>query len=126
MSIGIDGASLAALAAPAISRSTSPDNGGQGSSQASTPEVINPSFQINEKTVISGDDLRKAVEILNQNLEKYSRNVRFSVDGSTGKDVVRVVSSSSGEIIRQLPNDEMLNFIRNLDNMIGLIFNKKS
>jgi flagellar protein FlaG len=126
MSIGIDGASLAALAAPAISRSTSPDNGGQGSSQASTPEVINPSFQVNEKTVISGDDLRKAVEILNQNLEKYSRNVRFSVDGSTGKDVVRVVSSSSGEIIRQLPNDEMLNFIRNLDNMIGLIFNKKS
>jgi len=126
MSSGIDGASLAALAAPAISRSTSPDNGGQGSSQASTPEVINPSFQINEKTVISGDDLRKAVEILNQNLEKYSRNVRFSVDRSTGKDVVRVVSSSSGETIRQLPNDEMLNFIRNLDNMIGLIFDKKS
>jgi len=126
MSSGIDGASLAALAAPAISRSTSPDNSGQGSSQASTPEVINPSFQINEKTVISGDDLRKAVEILNQNLEKYSRNVRFSVDESTGKDVVRVVSSSSGETIRQLPNDEMLNFIRNLDNMIGLIFDKKS
>ena len=126
MSGGIDGASLAALAAPAISRSSSPDNSGQGSSQASVPEVINPSFQINEKTVISGDDLRKAVEILNQNLEKYSRNVRFSVDGSTGKDVVRVVSSSSGEIIRQLPNDEMLNFIRNLDNMIGLIFDKKS
>ena len=126
MSSGIDGASLAALAAPAISRSTSPDNSGQGSSQASTPEVINPSFQINEKTVISGDDLRKAVEILNQNLEKYSRNVRFSVDGSTGKNVVRVVSSSSGETIRQLPNDEMLNFIRNLDNMIGLIFDKKS
>jgi len=126
MSSGIDGASLAALAAPAISRSTSPDNSGQGSSQASTPEVINPSFQINEKTVISGDDLRKAVEILNQNLEKYSRNVRFSVDVSTGKDVVRVVSSSSGETIRQLPNNEMLNFIRNLDNMIGLIFDKKS
>ena len=126
MSSGIDGASLAALAAPAISRSTSPDNSGQGSSQASTPEVINPSFQINEKTVISGDDLRKAVEILNQNLEKYSRNVRFSVDVSTGKDVVRVVSSSSGETISQLPNNEMLNFIRNLDNMIGLIFDKKS
>ena len=126
MSSGIDGASLAALAAPAISPSTSPDNSGQGSSQASTPEVINPSFQINEKTVISGDDLRKAVEILNHNLEKYSRNVRFSVDRSTGKDVVRVVSSSSGETIRQLPNDEMLNFIRNLDNMIGLIFDKKS
>ena len=126
MSSGIDGASLAALAAPAISRSKSPDNSGQGSSQASTPEVLNPSFQINEKTVISGDDLRKAVEILNQNLEKYSRNVRFSVDVSTGKDVVRVVSSSSGETIRQLPNDEMLNFIRNLDNMIGLIFDKKS
>jgi len=126
MSSGIDGASLAALAAPAISRSKSPDNSGQGSSQASTPEVLNPSFQINEKTVISGDDLRKAVEILNQNLEKYSRNVRFSVDVSTGKDVVRVVSSSSGETIRQLPNNEMLNFIRNLDNMIGLIFDKKS
>ena len=77
MSGEIDGASLAALAAPAISRSSSPDNSGQGSSQASVPEVINPSFQINEKTVISGDDLRKAVEILNQNLEKYSRNVRF-------------------------------------------------
>jgi flagellar protein FlaG len=52
--------------------------------------------------------------------------VNFSVDSSTGKDVVRVFNSNTGELVRQLPNDEMLNFVKNLENMMGLIFDNKS
>jgi len=81
-------------------------------------------FVVNEKTIISGDDLVKAIEQLNQRMRKFDRNVSFSLDKSTGKDVVRVVNSNNGEVIRQLPNEEKLNFIRNLDSMMGLIFDK--
>jgi len=37
-----------------------------------------------------------------------------------------VVNSNNGEVIRQLPNEEKLNFIRNLDSMMGLIFDKNT
>jgi len=83
-------------------------------------------FVVNEKTIISGDDLVKAIEQLNQRMQKFDRNVSFSLDKSTGKDVVRVVNSNNGEVIRQLPNEEKLNFIRNLDSMMGLIFDKNT
>lgn len=83
-------------------------------------------FVVNEKTIISGDDLVKAIEQLNQRMRKFDRNVSFSLDKSTGKDVVRVVNSNNGEVIRQLPNEEKLNFIRNLDSMMGLIFDKNT
>jgi uncharacterized FlaG/YvyC family protein len=83
-------------------------------------------FVVNEKTIISGDDLVKAIEQLNQRMRKFDRNISFSLDKSTGKDVVRVVNSNNGEVIRQLPNEEKLNFIRNLDSMMGLIFDKNT
>lgn len=83
-------------------------------------------FVVNEKTIISGHDLVKAIEQLNQRMRKFDRNVSFSLDKSTGKDVVRVVNSNNGEVIRQLPNEEKLNFIRNLDSMMGLIFDKNT
>ena len=83
-------------------------------------------FVVNDKTIISGDDLVKAIEQLNQRMRKFDRNVSFSLDKSTGKDVVRVVNSNNGEVIRQLPNEEKLNFIRNLDSMMGLIFDKNT
>ena len=36
-----------------------------------------------------------------------------------GADVIKVVDGNSGEIIRQMPTDELLGFMRNLTNMLG-------
>jgi flagellar protein FlaG len=93
----------------------------------SKPVELKPkqSFQTNEEVTISSEDLQLAVERLNESLSKMNRDINFSVDSATGKDVVRVMDKNGG-LVRQLPNLEMLNFIQNLDKMMGLIFDKRT
>ena len=98
------------------------------SSSSSAGAVTPPpaSFEANEKVLISGEDLKAAVDQLNTHMQKMNRNVNFSVDSASGKDVVRVTDSNTGETVRQLPNEDMLQFIRNMENMVGVIFDSRT
>jgi flagellar protein FlaG len=88
--------------------------------------VTKAPVQINEKVLIDQADLSAALESLNQRLEKTKSNLSFSIDPQTGSNIVRVVNSNTGELVRQLPSEEVLQFKRNLDSMMGLIFDKKT
>lgn len=106
-----------------------PTSGEETQAAAAPKDAVQPiesSFEMNEKTVISADDLKAAIESLNQNLQKMNRNVHFSIDAASGKDVVRVTNRNTGETVRQLPSEETLQFLRNLDNMMGIIFDQKT
>ncbi|MCC5866895.1 MAG: flagellar protein FlaG [Gammaproteobacteria bacterium] len=50
----------------------------------------------------------QAVSLLNQALQDDRRDLRFRIDESTGRTVVQVVASDSGDVIRQIPGDEVL------------------
>jgi len=119
--------SLAPTQANGLAKTTpTPSVQPKGDALAHMQAIVQPEFKINEKFTISTQDLQTAVDRLNQSLKEMNRDVNFSVDSSTGKDVVRVFNSNTGELVRQLPNDEMLNFVKNLENMMGLIFDNKS
>ena len=52
-------------------------------------------------------------------MELRGRSVQFERDESVGKDVIKVVDDQTGEVIRQMPAEELLNFMRNLTKMLG-------
>ena len=47
-------------------------------------------------------------------LERAGRALEFRVDAETNRTVVTVRDTSSGEVIRQIPNDEVLHLARQL------------
>jgi flagellar protein FlaG len=96
------------------------------SKPAAPVEPIQSSFKVNEKVTISSSDIQQAIEQLNMRMQNMNRNVNFSVDQASGRDVVRVTNQNTGELVRQLPFEDSLQFMRNLDHMIGLIFDKKT
>jgi flagellar protein FlaG len=119
--------SLAPTQANGLAKTTpTPSVQPEGDASAHMQAIVQPEFKVNEKFTISTQDLQAAVDRLNQSLKEMNRDVNFSVDSSTGKDVVRVFNSNTGELVRQLPNDETLNFVKNLENMMGMIFDNKS
>ncbi len=71
---------------------------------ASEPATLASSAQV----------LEQVVQQLNAYVENAQRNLRFSIDQASGKPVVAVVESSSGEVIRQIPGDVALRMARNL------------
>lgn len=83
-------------------------------------------IQVDTESVISPEELEAKIAELNKNLSARNQAVAFSTDASTGKDVVRVTNATTGELIRQLPNPDVLHLIKNMDVMMGLIFNKQA
>lgn len=50
-----------------------------------------------------------------------SSGVRFSLDDETGKTIVRIVDSNTGQLIRQIPSPEILEIARSLDRLRGVL-----
>lgn len=63
----------------------------------------------------SAEQLKNVVESINKALKQANRNLEFSVDKDTNKQVVKLVDSETGDVIRQFPTDEMLAISRAID-----------
>ena len=70
-------------------------------------------------------DLAKAVDILNEALAKDPVSLRFSIDETLNRPVVSVVSEKTGEIVHQLPQEEGLRAVKNIDRMRGVLFDNQ-
>lgn len=59
-------------------------------------------------------ELNNAVKTVAGYVQNITRELNFSVDEKLGKTVVTVVDQSTGELIRQIPTEDMLELSRNL------------
>ncbi|MDP3905345.1 MAG: flagellar protein FlaG [Methylococcaceae bacterium] len=55
----------------------------------------------------------------NSILQATNRNLEFQVDDSTKKVVVKIVDSKSGDVVRQIPSEDMLAFIKRMQDLEG-------
>jgi len=96
--------------------------------EVAVAEAVKPreTIRVDTQSVMSDQDLSSAIQSLNDMMSALDRNINFSVDPGTGKDVVRVTDSNTGKTIRQIPAQETLSFIQNLDKMVGLLFDSKT
>ncbi|MDI1232545.1 MAG: flagellar protein FlaG [Methylobacter sp.] len=70
-------------------------------------------------TEVSFDLLKSAAEKGNSILQATNRNLEFQVDDSTKKVVVKIVDSKSGDVVRQIPSEEVLAFIERMQELEG-------
>ncbi|MEJ2621782.1 MAG: flagellar protein FlaG [Candidatus Thiodiazotropha sp.] len=61
-----------------------------------------------ERSALDSNELVSKIENLNQ---LVTRDLEFSVDDETGQQVLRVLDSKTGELIRQVPSDQILHVI---------------
>ena len=52
-------------------------------------------------------------------------DLKFTVNGNSGKVVVTVTDEATGDVIRKIPSEEILNLASRLEEMIGLLFDEK-
>lgn len=90
------------------------------------PVPAAPKIDINREPIISTTELEANIVELNEAMASRNQAVVFSTDAATGKDVVRVSNKNTGELIRQMPSVEALKAMQNIDQMMGLIFNKRT
>jgi flagellar protein FlaG len=84
------------------------------------PSVIATSANPVEKAPAeTSKELAEAMEAVEIMMSVRNRSVQFVKDESSGANVVKVIDDNTGEVIRQLPSEELLGFMRNLTKMLG-------
>ena len=63
----------------------------------------------------SAEQLKNVVDNINKTLRQSNRNLEFSVDETTQKQLVKLVDTETGDVIRQFPSEEALAISRAID-----------
>ena len=74
---------------------------------------------------VEQEKLKMAVAEIEKFVQSVKRNLEFSIDEPSGKVVVKVIASDSGEVIRQIPNEEVLKLANSLNDASSLLFSAK-
>ena len=73
------------------------------------------------------EQLHEAMREVSDYVQKVSRELNFSIDEEMGRAIVTVIDETSGEIVRQIPPEDLLQLAKNLDqlkeaDMKGILF----
>ncbi|MCU7921797.1 MAG: flagellar protein FlaG [Candidatus Thiodiazotropha sp. (ex Dulcina madagascariensis)] len=63
---------------------------------------------------VSKQEVEAAVDQMKDFAQVMSRQLQFDVDDESGRTVVRVIDKDSGDVIRQIPSDEVLALARHM------------
>ena len=113
---------------PELTRSNkiSTDNPNRTSDELSTknqPESIEEIKKsvdnIEAKAPLTAEQLEKVAQQLQDFVGEMNRGLEFSVDKDSGRDVIRVVDKSTGDLVKQFPSEEVLTLVAKLSEMVG-------
>jgi len=71
---------------------------------------------------IAPAELEEVVSEINHMMETVQRDLNFSVDENSGREVISVYEKGTDKLIRQLPSEEALKILDNLEQLKGLLF----
>ncbi len=81
-----------------------------------------------EREKLNEERRAKMVEQVSEFVNSINKGLSFRIDEESGRDVVTVYEASTGDIIRQIPEEEMLEVLRRLsrqqDHKSGLLMAK--
>ena len=87
--------------------------------------VIKPS-SVDASSQPTREVVAKAAAEIQQFVQSMGRNLSFSVDESSGYHVVRVVNPNTGELVRQLPSEELLKISRDFQRLSNVLVSQKA
>jgi len=71
-------------------------------------------------------DPRSVVNELNQALKQINSRFSASVDDATGMVVVRITDRNTGELVKQVPPQQVLDASVSMEKIIGLLVNDEA
>ena len=107
-----------AQAQPPVSPAS--DVGAAASSSAAAPpsaklELPQAAVKPAAEQPVSTEQVKGAVENINKVLKQANKNLEFSVDETTKRQMFKLTDVETGDVIRQYPTEEMLSISRAID-----------
>ncbi|MGB2742264.1 MAG: flagellar protein FlaG [Cognaticolwellia sp.] len=78
-----------------------------------------------KQEVLTPQQLEKVAQQLQDFVGEMNRGLEFSVDKDSGRDVIKVIDKSSGDLVKQYPSEEVLSLVAKLSDMVGGLVDTK-
>ena len=90
-----------------------------------SPKVVAPKpVAIQFDPAKAQQNLAAAVKLLNEQMVSTKRGLGFSFDNATNGPVIKVSNTNTGEVIRQIPTEDVLHMAHKIDDLKGILYNK--
>jgi len=73
---------------------------------------------------ITDEQIHQTAKELNSAVKVLNTRLSFTVDGKTGKNIIRIVDGESGKVIRQIPPEEALRISERIKELLGGLVDK--
>ena len=85
-------------------------------------------YEKNNQEVTAQPLEREQLEQMAQQLQDFmgemNRSLQFKVDEDSGRDVIKVLDKTSGEVIKQYPSEEVLSLVSKLSESAGILIDQ--
>ena len=81
---------------------------------------------VKESSQPTKDVIAKTAQQIETFVQSMGRDLSFSVDSTTGYHVVRVTNPETGEVVRQLPSEELLKIAQSMEQTNSGLVNQKA
>lgn len=85
-----------------------------------TPEKVDLGFNAKEMR----ENIQEAIERLNQQLKANGRDLSFQMDEEINRPIITVRNIETGEVVRQIPSEEIIRMAHSIEEGKGLLFNE--
>lgn len=93
--------------------------------QKKTKNIVNDEETAsNYKGSYSFEELESAIKIANEKLKETSRQFSYSIHDAT-KQIMIKITDSDGQVIKEIPSEESLDFYAKLQELSGILLDKK-
>lgn len=133
--ISSDTVSFPTALAPSVRSSVSPQATSTSDTNQITSQAVTgtadvpqstPSALQQESPFASPADIAQALDEVQSAIKTITNELQFSIDDDTGKTVVKVVDTSTNEVIKQFPSEELLRISKALDKFQGLLLQQEA
>ncbi len=101
--------------------------------KSSTPTVIlkssSNSVELAKKStdhVFQKSTMKDAVDFLNTQMVSDKRSIGFTLEDGSNTPIVTIRNTTTGEVVRQIPNEVVIKLSKSLDNLKGVVHNKQA
>lgn len=85
-------------------------------------------YEKNNQEVTAQPLEREQLEQMAQQLQDFmgemNRSLQFKVDEDSGRDVIKVLDKTTGDVIKQYPSEEVLSLVSKLSETAGLLIDQ--
>jgi len=98
---------------------------GQGRHEIKVAEHQQQTNNQPKERKIDEDQLIKALDKANKSMQPFDRRFERSIHEKTNTLMVKVIDSTTGDVIRELPPEKLLDMVANMLEVAGILIDKK-